>query len=145
MRILALMTKPNTVPAAIISAFALASLFLFAAVIHVEAGAPIRNGDVKLGKSPGGGVAARTKTDSSGHFSFPVQPAGSYTITVSSTEPAEVTVHGVIGGTITKSSSETQSNAKTAPAPLKVDVKSDGKTPISGTTVRKGHSNAVNN
>jgi hypothetical protein len=142
------MTKPNTVPAAIVSAFALTALFLLAAVNHVEAGVPLIGVDVKLGKNPGGTVAARTATDSSGHFSFPAQPAGSYTITIASTEPAQVTVHGAVGGTITKSSSRTQSNAKAAAAPLKVDLKSDGETPLTGicqTGIVKSKSNISNN
>jgi hypothetical protein len=129
------MSKPNTVPASIVSAFALAALFLFAAVSHVEAGAPLRNIDVKLGKSPGGNAAARTTTDTSGHFSFPVQPAGSYTITVAAQQPVEITVQGA-GRSITKSSPATQSNAKAVPAPLKVDLKSDGKTAISGKLIK---------
>ena len=145
------MIKQNTIPAAILSAFALTALFLFSPVMHVEAGTPIRNGDVKLGKNPGGNTAARTTTDSSGHFSFPVQPAGSYTITIASTEPAEVTVQGAVGGTIRKSS-PTQAAASaartTAAAPLTVVVKSDGKTPLTGicqSAIVKSKSNISNN
>lgn len=126
------MTKPSTLPASIVSAFALATLFLFAAVSHVVAGAPLRGVDVKLGSNPGGNAAARTTTDSSGHFSFPVQPAGSYTITISAKEQVEITVEGAVGGTITKSSPAAQSSAKAAPAPLKIEVKSDGKTKLGG-------------
>jgi hypothetical protein len=132
------MAKPTTLPASIVSAFALVALFLFTAVSHVEAGVPIKNGDVKLGRNPGGGVAARTTTDSSGHFSFPVQPAGSYTITVDAKEPVQITVQGAVGGSITKSSPPAQSNAKAAPAPLKIDLKSDGKTEIKGSVSRYG-------
>jgi carboxypeptidase family protein len=127
--------------------FAFLAAFLLAA-IHVEAGAPLGGIDIKLGKNPGGGGVARTTTDGAGHFSFPAQPAGSYTITIASTEPAEVTVQGAVGGAIKKSSGAASSAAKAAPAPLKVDLKSDGKTPITGTvntTIRKGHSNSINN
>jgi RNA recognition motif-containing protein len=99
--------------------------------------APIAGLDVKLGRTPGDSAAARTTTDGAGHFSFSVQPAGSYTITVASKEPVEITVKGAMGGSITKSSSATQANAKAAPAPLKVDLKSDGKTAISGTVMGK--------
>lgn len=130
------MSKQNPVPASILSAFALVALFLFTVVSHVEAGAPIGGIDIKLGKNPGGGGVARTTTDGAGHFSFPAQPAGSYTITVVSTEPAEITVKGAVGGTIKKSSSSTQSAAKATAAPLKVDLKSDGKTAITGKLIK---------
>jgi hypothetical protein len=130
------MSKPNTVLTSIVSAFALAALFLFAAISHLEAGIPIKGVDVKLGRNPGGNAAARTTTDSSGHFSFPVQPAGSYTITVAAKQPMEITVRGA-GRSITRSSPATQPNAKAVPAPLKVDLNSDGKTAIGGTLTGK--------
>jgi hypothetical protein len=114
------MIKQNTIPAAILSAFALTALFLFSPVMHVEAGKPVRGIDVKPRKNPGGNAAARTTTDSSGHFSFPVQPAGSYTITIASTEPATVTVEGALGETKTRSSTAraaTSAARTTAAAP----------------------------
>src|ERR1700678_3711159 len=43
------------------------------------AGAPLKGIDVKLGKNPGGGCAART-TDSSGKADFGVWPKGNYTL-----------------------------------------------------------------
>ena len=45
-------------------------------------GAPLKGVDVKLGKSPGGQVAART-TNSKGEFDFGVLPAGEYTLVIS--------------------------------------------------------------
>ncbi|MEY2563507.1 MAG: hypothetical protein QOH88_1700 [Verrucomicrobiota bacterium] len=99
--------------------------------------APIAGIDVKLGRTPGGSAAARATTDSAGHFSFTAQPAGSYTITVAAKEPLKITVEGAVGGSITKSSPAAPSNAKAAPAPLKVDLKSDGKTALSGTVMGK--------
>ena len=51
------------------------------------AGAPLKGIDVKLGKNPGGGCAART-TDGAGKADFGVWPKGNYTISVSpSTAP----------------------------------------------------------
>src|SRR5580704_15582970 len=43
------------------------------------AGAPLKGIDVKLGKNPGGGCAART-TDASGTADFGVWPKGNYTL-----------------------------------------------------------------
>jgi len=43
------------------------------------AGAPLKGIDVKLGKNPGGGCAART-TDSAGKANFGVWPKGNYTL-----------------------------------------------------------------
>jgi len=49
---------------------------------HLPMGAPLKGVDVKLGKNPGGSPAARTTTDTSGHFSFTNIPLGSYKIYV---------------------------------------------------------------
>jgi hypothetical protein len=65
---------------------ALAAALLIAAG-HATAGAPLKGVDVKLGRNPGGGVAARTTTDATGAFAFADVPAGSYTLTFE--RPAE--------------------------------------------------------
>ena len=49
---------------------------------EARAGAPLKGVDVKLGRNPGGGAAARTTTDENGAFAFGVLPAGSYTLTL---------------------------------------------------------------
>ena len=55
--------------------------FLIAGIAY--AGAPLKGVDVKLGKNPGGGAAARTfTTDANGKVTFGVLPKGSYTITL---------------------------------------------------------------
>jgi len=61
------------------------SLFVAAAAVclflaqTVFAGAPLKGIDVKLGKNPGGGCAART-TDAGGNADFGVWPKGNYTL-----------------------------------------------------------------
>ncbi len=47
------------------------------------AGAPLKGIDVKLGKNPGGGCAARTTNDA-GTTDFGIWPKGNYTLTFSS-------------------------------------------------------------
>jgi hypothetical protein len=54
------------------------------------AGAPLKGIDVKLGKNPGGGCAART-TDSTGKANFGVWPKGNYTLSFA---PAAVPKEG---------------------------------------------------
>jgi hypothetical protein len=68
-------------------AVAAACLFLAQTVF---AGAPLKGIDVKLGKNPGGGCAART-TDAGGNADFGVWPKGNYALEFSpaaSNEPA---------------------------------------------------------
>lgn len=45
-------------------------------------GGPLKGVDVKLGKNPGGGIQARTTSDSSGYYHFDSIPDGSYNIYV---------------------------------------------------------------
>ncbi len=55
-----------------------AATFIFLAQFAF-AGAPLKGIDVKLGKNPGGGCAART-TDTGGKADFGVWPKGNYTL-----------------------------------------------------------------
>jgi hypothetical protein len=50
------------------------------------AGAPLKGIDVKLGKNPGGGCAARTTNDT-GAANFGVWPKGNYTLSVVAASP----------------------------------------------------------
>jgi hypothetical protein len=59
---------------------AVTSFVLFAQI--ALAGAPLKGIDVKLGKNPGGGCAART-TDGAGKANFGVWPKGNYTVSIS--------------------------------------------------------------
>jgi hypothetical protein len=67
--------------------------FAFVAILVLSvqsawAGAPLKGIDVKLGKNPGGGCAART-TDGTGKANFGVWPKGNYTLSIApSTAPA---------------------------------------------------------
>ena len=74
-------------------AVTIATFALFAALVPGTTragslGAPLKGVDVKLGKPPGGGAAART-TDDRGAFDFGVVPKGTYVLTVA--------LHGVPG------------------------------------------------
>jgi hypothetical protein len=74
------MVERHARPSHCLSTLALAALVAFAAGPSV-AGAPLKGVDVKLGKSPGGGLVARTTTDANGAFTFANLPAGSYVLT----------------------------------------------------------------
>jgi hypothetical protein len=65
------------------------------------AGAPLKGIDVKLGKNPGGGCAART-TDAGGKADFGVWPKGNYTLAFTPAAPAVAS---------TQAASRTQSSA----------------------------------
>jgi hypothetical protein len=58
-----------------------AVVVLVIGVQEAFAGAPLKGIDVKLGKNPGGGCAAKT-SDASGNVDFGAWPAGNYTITI---------------------------------------------------------------
>ena len=109
------------------------------------AGAPLKGVDVKLGKNPGGGCAART-TDANGNADFGVWPKGDYTLSFSPA-PGQSKVHVVITGAATgelEREIDASTSARAAPiafslngtTPLRVSVASDR--PIS-------HSNSNNN
>ena len=77
----------NATTASRTTTVAVATLALLAALVPGRAqagamGAPLKGVDVKLGKSPGGGAAART-TDDRGAFNFGVVPKGTYVLTAS--------------------------------------------------------------
>jgi hypothetical protein len=62
----------KSLPVAAMATFIFLAQFAFA-------GAPLKGIDVKLGKNPGGGCAART-TDAGGKADFGVWPKGNYTL-----------------------------------------------------------------
>ena len=99
------------------------------------AGAPLKGIDVKLGKNPGGGCAART-TDVGGKADFGLWPKGSYTLSFaplqapkpatgarqSAEKPAaaastrlHLVIQGVAGGKIERDLDAGASSARTAP------------------------------
>ncbi len=138
-----------------------ASLVFLFAVQAAFAGAPLKGIDVKLGKNPGGGCAART-SDAGGNVNFGVWPKGSYTVNLGAASmPAnarsskqsnfKVEISGVVEGRV----------AHVLPATNVDDlepitVTSDGKSPLvvkvsdgTGEPVDwariKSHSNSTNN
>ncbi len=83
------MSKRNTVRVTVLSAFALATLCLLSAVITAQkgpnttTGAPLKNIEIKLGRNPGGGGAARTgTTDENGEVKFVGLEPGNYSLTI---------------------------------------------------------------
>src|SRR3984957_4338878 len=71
------MTVSNRIASKSLRVAAAATFILLAQFAF--AGAPLKGIDVKLGKNPGGGCAART-TDSGGKADFGVWPKGNYTL-----------------------------------------------------------------
>jgi hypothetical protein len=129
-------------------------------VLGVEsalAGAPLKGIDVKLGKNPGGGCAARV-SDANGETSLGVWPKGVYTLNFSAAnarsaklERLRVEIRGAAGGPITHvlpsaaadtlEAIEFSSDGKT---PLVVKVSDGQGEPMDWTRV-KSHSNSTNN
>jgi len=124
-------------------------------------GAPLKGVDVKLGKNPGGGAAARTTTNDKGEFTFGVLPAGRYTLTLGlpgeapksggatanekglnaiNVKLARVIIEGGGGGKTqvvwdfqTKRQYQTLSNASgKASAPPDIVLESNGRDPLHG-------------
>ncbi len=128
--------------------FFLIAMFIVLSGGLALAGAPLKGVDVKLGKNPGGGMAARTVTDDKGNFSFGVVPKGSYSVIIKfmikpsasaklAPLPLSVVVHGAVGGDATgsvaaarKSGSVIYMDRAESPA---VKIESDGVHPITGT------------
>jgi hypothetical protein len=71
------MNNPKRIAGKSFSVLTLAVCVLFGQFAF--AGAPLKGIDVKLGKNPGGGCAART-TDAGGKADFGVWPQGNYTL-----------------------------------------------------------------
>src|SRR3984957_20470051 len=71
------MTVSNRIASKSLRVAAAATFILLAQFAF--AGAPLKGIDVKLGKNPGGGCAART-TDTGGNADFGVWPKGNYTL-----------------------------------------------------------------
>jgi hypothetical protein len=121
-------------------AVAAACLFLAQTVF---AGAPLKGIDVKLGKNPGGGCAART-TDAGGNADFGVWPKGNYTLDFAPADimaatnrapaPAartvpqaalklHVTISGAAAGKIERDVDAGASTERTAPIQFSLDGK----------------------
>ena len=134
-------------------------LAMFVSLIATAAwaGAPLKGVDVKLGKSPGGGAAART-TNAEGKVDFGVLAAGSYYIVIDSAKTvreseAQIEIRGTTAGTGKKRWNWAQKKgfglaaaAREAGAD-KIAFTSDGKHPIevAATAVVRSKSNIANN
>jgi hypothetical protein len=99
------------------------------------AGAPLKGIDVKLGKNPGGGCAARA-SDAGGAVNFGVWPKGQYTVSLGgaastglarSAQPARLHVQIQSGGQATIHHVLPAANVEDLEP---IEIVSDGKTPI---------------
>ena len=119
------------------------------------AGAPLKGVDVKLGKNPGGGAAART-TNAEGKVDFGVLPAGSYYVVIdgAKNEPdAQIEIRGGTEGPVKKRWNFAQKKAFSLDATAretgadKIILTADGKHPIeiAATAVVRAKSNISNN
>jgi len=153
------MTQRHAVPLPVLATLALSILCLLPAA--ARAGAPLKGVDVKLGKPPGGGAAARLTTDGDGKFSFGVVPKGSYVLTLEVPEAAgqdgrkglnainvklaRVRVDGGVGGAVEAGwdfdqkrqvaldpAAATGAAAARAAAPAGIVIESDGTHPLGG-------------
>ena len=112
---------------------AIASAVTLSLSFAALAGVPLKGVDVKLGKNPGGGCAART-TDAAGKANFGVWPAGNYNITFGPPTPSTATSNatarsiappmptrmhlvltGATGGKIERDLGASESNARATP------------------------------
>ena len=80
------------------------------------AGAPLKGIDVKLGKNPGGGCAART-TDGTGKASFGVWPKGNYTLTISTAAVSAPVVKNNV-----RTASQRSKSASLTPAKMHIEI-----------------------
>jgi hypothetical protein len=112
------LTVSNRIALKSLPVVAVATLILLAQFAF--AGAPLKGIDVKLGKNPGGGCAART-TDSGGKADFGVWPKGNYTLEFAPAASPSVA---------TPATSRTQAPASklVAPSPTKLHVVITGAT-----------------
>ncbi len=107
------------------------------------AGSPLKGIDVKLGKNPGGGCAART-TDANGVADFGVWPKGDYTISIASAPGATATITGAVGGTLERDVAA-DARARAAPIGFALDGKAPLKVQIVTAARVKSHSDTNNN
>jgi hypothetical protein len=131
------MTRSSLIAFRSLPAAAAATFILFAQLAF--AGAPLKGIDVKLGKNPGGGCAART-TDAGGKADFGVWPKGNYTLefapaaangpagqakdrslVMPALMKARVVISGATGGKIERDVEAGASNERAAPIQFSLD------------------------
>lgn len=102
------------------------------AATPVLAGAPLKGVDVKLGRNPGGMVAART-TGGDGSFDFGVLPKGRYVMSFAGAGGAAVVnLKGSAEGAINKAVAIAKGSAAARQAGGTIEFTADGRHPVHG-------------
>jgi hypothetical protein len=126
-------------------ALTLAAAVFFLGQHAAFAGAPLKGIDVKLGKNPGGGAAARMTTDASGKADFGVLPKGQgYTVTIGPLPgSAQVMVEGGAEGAVFREIDPASTDRQ---APINVTSTGGARIVVEIESARvKSHSNVNNN
>ena len=97
------------------------------------AGAPLKGVDVKLGRTPGGRVGARTP-GGDGSFDFGILPKGRYVITLGGAAggPAVVNLKGSAEGAVHKAVAITKGSATARQAGGAIEFTADGRHAVHG-------------
>jgi hypothetical protein len=134
------MNKHRTLSSWSVPLFTFALLLLLS--VTATAGAPLKGVDVKLGKNPGGGLAAR-QAGSDGKVDFGVLPAGVYYLELPSSS-MHLEISGTTQGKITRDIQPNFSRQTRNAQAVRVEFTLDGKQKLSVLLTSPENSGNVN-